>query len=132
MGEGWERLVTVWWGLEESTGFISPTKTLPTGKRPDEIGSWVKHARGAKPAITMPKFATEWVAWWRDINPPWRMREGELVREGTGSWDCMRFPGQNGFLNVVIALKWWREALEEESVEWRDAVLDVTWVIERM
>jgi hypothetical protein len=47
-------------------------------------------------------------------------------------WECLDIAGPNGFLNIVICLKWWRERLEEESIEWRDAVQDVTWVLKRM
>ncbi|KAJ7164573.1 hypothetical protein C8R43DRAFT_855678, partial [Mycena crocata] len=132
MGAEWGALVDLWWRLEESTGFASKTKTLPTTNRPAQIGNWVKHARGNKPVITMPTFANEWGAWWKSINPPWRLRDGELVREGTGSWDCLRYPGQNGLLNIVVGLKWWREGLEEESPAWKDAVADVTWVIKML
>ncbi|KAJ7125574.1 hypothetical protein C8R43DRAFT_843012, partial [Mycena crocata] len=106
---------------------------LPTMNRPAQIGSWVKHARAHKPSgIKLPEFSDEWVAWWRAINPAWRIRNGELVREGTGSWECLRYPGQNGFLNIVVGLKWWREELEEEQSAWIEAVADVTWVIKAM
>ncbi|KAJ7166436.1 hypothetical protein C8R43DRAFT_851216, partial [Mycena crocata] len=133
MGIEWNDLVKAWWDLEESTGFASKTKTLPTTNRPAQIGSWVKHARGAKPVIPMPQFANEWCSWWSAINPDWRRRNGELIQEGTGSWDCLRSPGQNGFLNVVVGLKWWREALDgEATTAWKDAVADVTWSIERI
>lgn len=49
-----------------------------------------------------------------------------------GPWGDLDFPGPNGFLNVVVCLKWWRDKLKEESTEWREAVEDVTWVLSRM
>jgi hypothetical protein len=76
--------------------------------------------------------ATEWWDWWTAINPKWRVREGELVQAGEGSWDVLRCPGQNGFLNVLICLKWWRGEMETPSANWERAVGDVKWVLERM
>jgi hypothetical protein len=50
----------------------------------------------------------------------------------TGPWKFLDVLGQNGFLNVLIGLKWWRERLDEESEEWREAVDDVSWVLKQM
>jgi hypothetical protein len=44
----------------------------------------------------------------------------------------MQVPGQNGFLNVLMCLKWWREKISDESEDWKDAVEDVMWVLEQM
>lgn len=65
------------------------------------------------------------------LNPEWRVRDGVLVREGEGSWDQMRQPGANGFLGVLIALRWWMDE-EVEMDDWRVMVDDVTWVIEAL
>ncbi|KAF7341811.1 hypothetical protein MSAN_02036000 [Mycena sanguinolenta] len=37
-----------------------------------------------------------------------------------------------GFLNVLMLLKWWRDAMEEGSPDWEEAVNDVTWVLQQM
>ncbi|KAJ7481412.1 hypothetical protein B0H11DRAFT_1652549, partial [Mycena galericulata] len=52
---------------------------------------------------------------------------------GEGSWEGMRVPGQNGFLSVLIGLKWWREkAARAGGEEWKEAVRDVAWVLEQL
>jgi hypothetical protein len=44
----------------------------------------------------------------------------------------MDFKGQNGFLNLLMVLKWWRDAIEVASPDWEEGVGDVTWVLEEM
>ncbi|KAJ7705147.1 hypothetical protein B0H16DRAFT_1254351, partial [Mycena metata] len=132
--EGWKELVGAWRRLEESYGYASSTKSHPTTNRPKEVGVWVKNARKGTPAIAdVEDFAKRWWVWWKGINPTWRLRDGDLVRDSSGSWDVLRCPGQNGFLNVVICLKWWHEVDEvgAPSEEWTHAVSDVKWVLDR-
>ncbi|KAJ7822550.1 hypothetical protein B0H14DRAFT_2370678, partial [Mycena olivaceomarginata] len=97
--------------------------------------NWGVGCRGARtgsPDIKdVVRFAGEWQNWWQDINPVWRKVKLPMPRED-GPWMFLDLPGQNGFLNVLIGLKWWRERLDEESQEWRDAVADVSWVLKRM
>jgi hypothetical protein len=75
---------------------------------------------------------TEWWAGWTAMNPQWCLRNGNLVREGDGCWDVLRCPGQNGFLNIIICLKWWRMHMDTVSDAWERAIVDVKWVLERM
>ncbi|KAJ7729732.1 hypothetical protein B0H16DRAFT_1275734, partial [Mycena metata] len=71
-----------------------------------------------------------WWAWWLAINPKWRLGEDrQLKQEGDGSFDALRCPGQNGFLNVIICLKWWRAEMATASDGWLRAVKDVKWVL---
>lgn len=44
----------------------------------------------------------------------------------------MDYHGQNGFLNILMCLKWWRDALDVESPDWEEAVNDVTWVLQEI
>ncbi|KAJ6479775.1 hypothetical protein C8R45DRAFT_832683, partial [Mycena sanguinolenta] len=109
------------------------TKTLPTCGHPHQVAEWVKTARKGTPKVPLDTFPAEWWKWWTGINPQWRLVDGELRREGEGSWDALRTPGLNGLLNVVVCLKWWRVALKEsESADWLRAVEDVTWVLQKM
>ncbi|KAJ7488209.1 hypothetical protein FB451DRAFT_1025494 [Mycena latifolia] len=133
MGGDWAALADLWWRLEESMGFVSTTKCLPTALRLKQVSLWVKNTRIGTPALIVETFSAEWRAWWRKINPEWRRAEdGALKKEGDGPWDALRCPGQNGFLNVLVCLKWWRVGLDAESKDWKDAIADVKWVIEGM
>ncbi|KAK6996614.1 hypothetical protein R3P38DRAFT_3221658 [Favolaschia claudopus] len=135
-GTGWAALLAVWWVREARVGFVGTTKGHPAKKRPKEVGDWVGRARNHVPKIVNPDaFGKTWWEWWIDINPEWRGTDRRLKRGGEdeeGRWDCLDLYGQNGFLNVLITLKWWRDALEEISPDWEEAVDDVTWVLSAM
>ncbi|KAJ6571545.1 hypothetical protein B0H19DRAFT_935544, partial [Mycena capillaripes] len=105
---------------------------LSVKRRPPQVGAWVQRARSGIPDIKdVAKFTEGWAVWWQDINPAWRKATIPMPKQD-GSWECMDVPGPNGFLNVLICLKWWRERLREESKEWVDAVEDVSWVLRCM
>ncbi|KAJ7507609.1 hypothetical protein B0H11DRAFT_1664186, partial [Mycena galericulata] len=130
LGAGWKGLVDLWWKLEESTKFATSVKSHPPRLRPKQVGVWVKNARKGTPALEVGAFSKQWWVWWRAINPDWREREGDLLKDGDGNWGVMECPGQNGFLNVLICLKWWGDRLEGDSREdWEQAVGDVRWVL---
>ncbi|KAJ7354142.1 hypothetical protein DFH08DRAFT_984420, partial [Mycena albidolilacea] len=76
-------------------------------------------------------FGKTWTDWWRDINPPWRKAITPMPRTD-GDWTLLDLPGPNGFLNVLVCLKWWRERLEQELPAWREGFEDMLWVLERM
>ncbi|KAJ7358257.1 hypothetical protein DFH08DRAFT_615627, partial [Mycena albidolilacea] len=71
-------------------------------------------------------------AWWVDINPTWRNEQRPMKREGGSSWLSLDIRGQNGFLNLLMCLKWWRDAMEAPSPDWEEAVDDITWVLQQM
>ncbi|KAJ7210359.1 hypothetical protein GGX14DRAFT_363469 [Mycena pura] len=133
MGEDWTMVLQLWWQMEEGSGFPAKvmlyTKTHPTTNRPKAVGIWVKNARRGTPDINVKTMETEWWAWWNAINPKWRVHEGTLLKEVKGDWDVLRCPGQNGFLNVIICLKWWRLKMDSASDGWQRAVSDVKWVL---
>ncbi|KAJ7800232.1 hypothetical protein B0H14DRAFT_2304155, partial [Mycena olivaceomarginata] len=100
--------------------------------RPKEVKDWVSRGRNHTPTIAAADaFGKGWWAWWIDINPDWRGSERPLSREGD-SWERMDLYGINAFLNVLMALKWWRDAMREASPDWEEAVAEVTWVLQEM
>ncbi|KAJ7030833.1 hypothetical protein C8F04DRAFT_874714, partial [Mycena alexandri] len=97
--------------------------------RPAEVQYWVSRARIIPPQIAnLDCFIKEFTAWWININPAWRKTSLPMEKKN-GAWEHMDFPGPNGFLNVLMCLKWWRVAMDEESKEWKEAVEDVKWVL---
>ncbi|KAJ7809103.1 hypothetical protein B0H13DRAFT_1668388 [Mycena leptocephala] len=132
MGCEWSAVKDLWWRLEESSGFSSKTKPHATTGRPKAVGIWVKNAWKGTPEFVVEAMEDDWWTWWTAINPKWRLRDAKLVREGSGSWDVLRCPSQNGFLNVIICLKWWRTQMDTASDTWERAVIDVKWVLEQM
>ncbi|KAF8214544.1 hypothetical protein K438DRAFT_1749648 [Mycena galopus ATCC 62051] len=97
-------------------------------------GLWVKNARKGVPDIgTVESMEAEWWAWWTGINPTWQMGDdGELLQTGDGTWEALSYPGQNGFLNILVCLKWWYSSMGTPSAEWEKAVGDVVWVLGKM
>jgi hypothetical protein len=95
---------------------------------------WVKNARKGLPPVVADVMEVEWWAWWKAINPKWRKWDdnGRVLREGSGAWGALNCPGQNGFLNVIVCLKWWAGAMETVSDAWKRAVADVRWVMKEM
>lgn len=55
--------------------------------------------------------------------------DGTLKQAEEGEWAELEKPGVNGFLSVLIALKWWKEGGGDG--DWAEWVADVTWVLER-
>ncbi|KAJ7435836.1 hypothetical protein B0H11DRAFT_1755500, partial [Mycena galericulata] len=102
-------------------------------KRPKQVGEWIQRARNYAPSIEdTNEYAKQWWAWWVDINPAWREKKRPMLRHLEGPWECMNYNGQNGFLNVLMSLKWWRDCMSEASKDWEDAVEDVTWALSEM
>jgi hypothetical protein len=152
-GEKWRALLVLWWDREEAADFkgtvstdlirrrstgnaddVTPcqTKTFVSKKRPKAVGDWVSRARVFMPEIKREVFGHQFWEWWADINPEWRTNQRPMIQEDGKSWASLEFRGQNGFLNVMACLKWWRDAMETPSPDWEEAVDDVTWVLGKM
>ncbi|KAJ7713795.1 hypothetical protein B0H16DRAFT_1341044, partial [Mycena metata] len=100
-------------------------------KRPEQVHAWVSRARNVEPEIkNLKSFIKDFKAWWVDINPAWCKTSLPMKKQATGPWTSMDIPGPNGFLNVLMCLKWWRGAMDDESEEWRESLEDVEWVLQ--
>jgi hypothetical protein len=80
-------------------------------------------------------WSAQWWAWWADINPEWRVQtEGKrLEKGGVGEWTKLDIGGPNGLLNVLMCLRWWRNAMPETHMaDWVDAIEDVHWALVSM
>ncbi|KAJ6621290.1 hypothetical protein B0H10DRAFT_1789995 [Mycena sp. CBHHK59/15] len=133
MGPEWQEVVELWYTLEEGSKFASLTKSHATKNHPKAVAVWVRNTRkGVPPLLSAEQMEGDWWAWWKVINPEWRVRGEELVQEEEGRWDVLRCPGQNRFLNVVVCLKWWFSCMETPSESWKRAISDVKWVLKGM
>ncbi|KAJ7755034.1 hypothetical protein DFH07DRAFT_743483 [Mycena maculata] len=105
-GPEWAGLVEVWWVREELKAFNGTTRPLVAKKRPKEIGDWIQRARKYTPPMPdTADFESRWWDWWVEINPAWRGKTVPMLRARDGPWLLMEVYGQNGFLNVLTALK---------------------------
>ncbi|KAJ7446047.1 hypothetical protein B0H11DRAFT_1676964, partial [Mycena galericulata] len=132
-GGAWTVLVEAWWAREEKNGFEGATRSHSAKQRPKQVGDWIQRARNYTPTIEdTDQFAKQWWAWWIDINLAWREKQRPMLRDRDAPWEYMNYHGQNGFLNVLMSLKWWRDSMPEASKDWDDAVEDVTWALGKM
>ncbi|KAJ7818015.1 hypothetical protein B0H13DRAFT_1471503, partial [Mycena leptocephala] len=133
-GALWEAVVDMWWANEKEATFEGPAKGAMAKMRPKQVGGWISRARqgGPVPAITdVYAFAAGWWKWWEAINPSWRKCDagGRLKKEGDGDWGSIAQTGPNGMLNVLICLRWWRDALRGDLGGWEEALQDVEWAL---
>ncbi|KAF8142343.1 hypothetical protein K438DRAFT_1470282, partial [Mycena galopus ATCC 62051] len=99
-------------------------------KRPKEVKDWVSRARKYTPCISDPTaFDHGWWAWWLDISPEWHGVTRPMLQASGKSWVEMDLYGQNSFLNVLMALKWWHGAMDEALPDWEDAIADFMWAL---
>jgi hypothetical protein len=152
-GMQWAMCVEKFFNFEAAWGFVKGSWHMSRKDRPQQVTGWL--ARGRR--WTMPptlggllgrraaKGQAEmlwvglWWAWWRSLQPKERavLENGELSRPENADWSTMaKMYGDNGLLQVMAGLVWWGEVVqkrdEDEKDEWRAAVSDVTWVLERV
>lgn len=120
---------------------------FPARYRHPAIFYWMKRYRKMNPppdiCHPLSSFITSFWAWWVDINPKWREMDDRrrLVLGYTDQWQpnvkikkrwvCVKCPGVNGLLGVIMALCWWRELMgpNDDTTDWQYAVRDVLWVV---
>jgi hypothetical protein len=156
--DGWRECLVVWTELERAFEFRNPvshsdsfyclqrflftsynflqTTGFPSSHRPEQIANWIQNRRTLmvhrQPKIkNVEAFITAFWSWWNLINPSWRIRVDDRLKiGGSGPWDSLHKPGQNGFLTVLQILNWWRGLLDSsDTKEWDSAVEDVLWVM---
>ncbi|EIW77719.1 hypothetical protein CONPUDRAFT_156906 [Coniophora puteana RWD-64-598 SS2] len=139
------QLLEEWLRLEQSADFASPqgpAGMLDSKERPREVHWWIARKRlfTVRPSIPdVDKFAGQWWKWWVRLQPEWREiaapsgpSPSPLPRHGLdGDWSALDKPGINGFLSVVVCLKWWGSETATASNDplWVTAVEDTKWVM---
>ena len=86
MGMFWNPAVKAWLELEKAYDYASPkTGNLSTTNRPKEIANWIKYGRKPSAAPTfkgeeaLGKIAKEFWAWWKALQPSWRVWPREIT-----------------------------------------------------
>jgi hypothetical protein len=145
-GDLWSSAVDAWLTLEHATGFQILGKALPAGRRPAAVSWCVQRGRGTTriPAgldgeDEREDFYEAVIAWWLEVNPPWRKEGVENAKEfeahglqqrGGGNLDGLP-SGLNGLTSILACLAWWYRLAEAEEAapRWNRLVEDVTWVL---
>jgi len=139
------RRILLYYILIEANDKSGVNGSLPTAKRPVEIGQWTSRARPAtlpeytKGGRTFSEFVNSIITWWGSIQPSWRSFERKtMVREVRGDWGALYAPRINGLLNVVVLVYWWIRILEEDEPEdgsrtdYEQFTDDVAWVFSHL
>lgn len=136
LGDRWAELTRLWSKFEEKEGF-KERKKLGTKSRPPFIAEWIRYARSPtwRPSITnVPALETAFDAWWKGLQPEWRMSEDRLtiLDKTDGDWDQLRRPGLNGILSVMACLFYWgckAQGNMKHCAGWASAVEDCILVL---
>ncbi|EIW79701.1 hypothetical protein CONPUDRAFT_58551 [Coniophora puteana RWD-64-598 SS2] len=146
--QGWKlpntytNLVEACLALESSSKFqpMKGGKALDASGRPEQLGLWINRGRNPlyRPSIAdLDRYASTWWGWWARLQPEWRNIDTpsgttaiQLPRED-GVWSGLDKPGINGFVSVVVSLKWWAAETSDAYTDprWTAAVDDVCWVM---
>nr|GAT44652.1 predicted protein [Mycena chlorophos] len=152
LGEQWGEVLKKWYEREEDRGFVvkprpgvttdhctfkaSVKKPQKAAPRPECIGEWARWYRSAAFKHNIREaavFGAALAAWWYDVNPSWRRREGGVLAKEPGDYSVLDVPGPNGFLAVLIGLRWWAaETKGKPSAEWERMVGDIEWCLQQL
>ncbi|KAK7441192.1 hypothetical protein VKT23_016673 [Stygiomarasmius scandens] len=145
----WSCALKDWTDLERKYSFVNPVGAAAfysAVSRPELISWWSKNGKKVReePPDIMADvvgFHESFWNWWLMINPQWRERDGNgrlvSIRQESkdnDGWDCMCRPGQCGILTILLCLFYWflRLGSDEEWNKWKEALEDVSWVLQRM
>ncbi|KAJ7600449.1 hypothetical protein C8J56DRAFT_767136, partial [Mycena floridula] len=134
----WDDVVQKWHTWEKLFEFVQAghdkVKLGGARIRPMEVEWWTKRKRIPTPEIRdVAHFGTQWWNWWREVNPVWRRKEGNLLgQDGDGSWEVLAISGINRLLSPLMCLRWWFGAGGEKDPLWREAVSDMSWVLDQL
>ena len=106
--------------------------------RPEEVHQWLKYGRqfDKSPVIKNAKdYGIAWLAWWRALQPKWRIGGGILPPAVYScelcDWGALQKSGKNGLFIVLISMVWWGRA-GTLTDDWKAAITDVKNVMQSM
>ncbi|KAJ7144737.1 hypothetical protein C8R43DRAFT_891142 [Mycena crocata] len=134
----WADCVTRFLDFEKACGYPETGPRIGGEERPSEIKDWVKGGRKCVGKLGVNgSFAARWWAWWRELQPEARQWNGGGLSCPAGlKWGRMlTLCGPNGYMQVMLALMWWGNAVdgaEDDESDWMGAVADVDFALGEM
>ncbi|GAW04090.1 hypothetical protein LENED_005856 [Lentinula edodes] len=145
LGEGYYILFQQWIKFECLRDWMTSTKGLARSNRPKELSKWILNCRydrsGNEPLLekdNLAQFGESFSCWWSGLRPPslhQMSADQSAAQNFEKEWESLDRSGKNGWLSVLVCLKWWGMALGEEDrkgqpgEKWRNMVDDVTVVL---
>ncbi|KAJ3834891.1 hypothetical protein F5878DRAFT_336880 [Lentinula raphanica] len=144
LGEDFTCTIQSWIELERTKGWISSPKGIACKNRPKELTRWIINGRynrrANEPRFGMSELASfgkSFVIWWTSLKQSASESQGQgQGRKGNG-WGTLDVSGKNGWLSIVVCLKWWGMGLGEHrqealGVDWRQSVIDVRCTLNQL
>ncbi|KAJ3753449.1 hypothetical protein EV360DRAFT_53454, partial [Lentinula raphanica] len=140
-GEDYTRILQSWIELERTKDWVSPPKGIACKNRPKELTRWIMNGRydrrGNEPRFKndeLANFGKAFVLWWSGLKQSCSESRGRGKENG---WGTLNTSGKNGWLSIVVCLKWWgmglRESREEALDEiWRQSMKDVQLTLDEV
>ncbi|KAJ3743032.1 hypothetical protein F5050DRAFT_1551295, partial [Lentinula boryana] len=120
LGGPYTSLVDQWITFERISNWQTKNTGLAKLNRPMELTTWINYGRYNKKRIKITpervhQFAVNFWIWWSSLQPSWRA-VGEdnrplAAKEMKDDWKSLDHYGQNGWLSLVVCLRWWGEGL---------------------
>ncbi|KAK7026737.1 SERTA domain-containing protein 3 [Paramarasmius palmivorus] len=123
--EVWSVLVYKWIEVEEEwnkrdIGAEGVRIKMLKSRRPQGYLQWFKYGRlrweqRVPSEVVAENLGQEWWIWWsKVVNPRWRPKspDGMVMPGGKGNWEAVRIPGKDGFVLVLVSLRWWCDLLD--------------------
>ncbi|THU94029.1 hypothetical protein K435DRAFT_669150, partial [Dendrothele bispora CBS 962.96] len=133
LGVEFIELLRRWVEFERFFGWSYTREGLASSNRPQELSNWIKSGRykakygGSGPKLTgiaRKQFSSALDVWWHSLKP-----KGD-------NWTLLNHHGPNGWLSLLVGLKWWGLAMENEELEakkeWLDIVLDMSMILDAL
>ena len=123
LGESFLALVEKWIALEKTHQWATTRHGFAKAHRPAEVNKWIRGSRKStrEPCLSgdsLVDFAKNFWAWWLQLQPSWRQvttkDQLEPVRASGDDWQTLDKFGNNGWVCVIVSLKWWVVALADK------------------
>ncbi len=132
LGEDYIALVEKWTALERTNRWATSRLGLTKAGRPTKLSKWIRNSRKqtSEPDLSgdLIKFTNSVWDWWLRLQPSWRcattkdqLKPIELFGD---DWQTLNVCGKNGWLCLLVTLKWWGTALLHQSGDEREGLQD--------
>lgn len=132
LGASYRRLLLQWMEMESRKRWISSLRHFKASQRPKELKKWVESGR-YRSTITIlpndvPRFGKSVWKWWKSLQPAWRgvdsqTERPEHVNQMGNEWSTLDFSGPNGWLGILVCIRWWGEAVHGLKQDKRDRLM---------
>lgn len=143
LGPRYAEFLEDWIQFERLHDWNKSGARLAGSGRPTLISTWIKEGR-YPPRCTEPfigvdgldQYVGELREWWRLIRPKSAFNREDVTRE----WVALDKYGINGWLSIIVGMKWWGECLRllagnglrASTEEWLSMLKDLTVTIQNL